>query len=211
MSGKAYRRGGAKTAKFDAEVPMFNTNPVGEEYYEIQSSGSNWEYYLMIFILILAGGALLFSIMGWHESRNASDFAYNAEAYAKYHKLRDNARRTCLPLYAVLAVSDIPASIIISDWINQNLSPADHRALCLFIADPPAPSPPPVMIAANDQPLASDESHQEHPPHMSISLPEELCAYFEGFPFEKICVEEHEPYIIRAICSCAPEPEMHII
>lgn len=207
MSGKAYRRRSAKTPTFG--------NDVEDQYYEVNSSGSNWEYYLMLLIVLLAAGALLFSIMGWHESRQGSDFAYNAEAGVfrlesdlDYLKQRELARRTCLPLYGLLAISDVPASIIISDWINTNLSPGEHRELCLFIADaamPPAPSPPPAPTPSPMVILAQEEEEN------GMSLSEQFCAYFEGFPFERVCIQEPEPYLVQAICSCAPEPEMPIV
>lgn len=186
----------AKTPSLGAEA--------NDYYYESDGdSGSNWEFYLMVLIMLLAGGALLFSIMGWHESKQASDFAYNAEAYAKHHKLRDDARRTCDPLFSAIAEADITAAVLISDFINQNLSPEDHRALCLSLV---SPSPPPPLVIFSDQEPADDLAADEAPvDHTSLS--EEFCAKLAGFPFDDVCAEQHELLLNRAICSCAPTGE----
>merc|ERR1711916_151492 len=177
------------------------------------SGGLSWYQYVeLLFLAVILG----FGIFTWVQASDARYLAYNAEAYGLRHEARDLARRVCSPLFGVLAISDLQASVIISNFINTQVTPEDHLGLCLFIADPPAPppaptpspspSPSPMMILSNDEApeIASDVEYEEEP---EMQLPEEICAVFQGFPFEKICVEESEPPIIQAICSCMPEVE----
>lgn len=186
---------------------------IGQDYYDEEgntysspaSGGYSWYQYLEMALLLTLVG---FAIYTCTQTTDARYFAYNAEAGVyrletdlDYLKARGLARRVCFPFFGALAVSDIQASVIISNFINTEVTPEDHLGLCLFIADPPAPPPPPMVVVANDEQVAGDEA-----PSMTSILPEEICSVFESFPFEKICVEESEPYIIQAICSCMPEP-----
>lgn len=199
MSGKAYRRNTGTT-------PMFSDQPVGEEYYEVRSSGYNWDLILMLFIVFLVAVVGIFSGMGWHEAKKASNFAYNAEDYSKHHKLRDDARHTCYPLYHEAADANPDAAVLILDWLNYNTDADEHRDICLFIASPPPPPTPSPTPAPTPVMIASDEGHQS-----SLQLSERLCALFEGFPFEEVCGEWRAPLLTQAVCSCAPVPEMQII
>jgi len=173
----------------------------GAQFSTPSDEGSGWWRSVLMSIIgaLIVAVVLWSSIAGWHEARQGSDFAYNAEKYAKINKLRNDARRTCDPFYLQLSLSDPQAASLISDFIHQNLSPQEHRELCLFIADPPSPSPPPMVIF-------SESAEPEVQEDESMELTQGVCAHFGEFPFEKICDEEYESYIIEAICSCAPEP-----
>jgi hypothetical protein len=195
------------------------TPSFGEEAgyeYVTDNAMSRYEYYFMLIIVVLAAVALLFSIMGWHEARQGSDFAYNGEAGIFRLEARELARQTCAPFYIAIGLTNPQASSLISYFINTNLSPEDHLALCLFLADPPppptpAPTPSPSPSPSPSPMISQDQIEIEEIVEEEMQLPEELCAYFAGFNFKSICDRDFEGYIIDAICSCAPEPEMVIV
>lgn len=170
-----------------------------------QGSYSMWCCYFLLALVIVG---LVFSVMGWHEAKQGSDFAYNAESYAKHHSLRDDARHTCYPLYHEAAGSDPDAAVLILDYLNYELSAADHRQVCLDIANPPPPPTPAPTPAPTPPVMTADDEHSRRP---RVRLSDRLCALFEDFPFEEVCGEWHGPSLIQAICSCEPEPEEPII
>lgn len=90
--------------------------------------GTNLELILTVIVAVVAVAALVFAVMAWHEARQASDFAYNAEAFTLLLTARLRADAVCGPL-----LGEGPADAEAADFIGSLPAP-DQLAACRAVA-----------------------------------------------------------------------------